>query len=103
MKRITALLHTNRVADVLHAIEGVGERRVSITEARGLLHTSNVRELDYSVQMGERMTIQAQVDVFCDDTQLEALVAVIRKHGHSGMPRSGWIFVSPIELGAAID
>lgn len=103
MKRITALLHPQRLAEVVHALEAAGERRLSVVQARGLLQTANNRTSDYSVELGERVTQEFQLEVFCDDDKLEALVGVIRRLGRSGHQPSGWVFVSPVESGQAID
>jgi nitrogen regulatory protein P-II 1 len=103
MKRITALLHAHRMSDIVHALEAVGERRLSVTPARGLLRASSPREQDYSVEMGELMTLEVQLDVFCEDWQLDALVALIGRHGRTGQTNSGWIFVAQIEAGTPIE
>ncbi len=103
MKRITALLHAHRMSDIVHALEAAGERRLSVVQARGLLQASGSREQDYSVELGERVTQEIQLDVLCEDAQLEALVDLIRRHGRTGQPNSGWIFVTAIEAGFPID
>ena len=37
MKRITALLHPNRIGEVVHALAAAGHRRFSVLHAQGLL------------------------------------------------------------------
>jgi nitrogen regulatory protein P-II 1 len=97
MKRITALLHPHRLSDIVHELERAGQRRLSVVHARGLLDIASARELDYSVELGERMTNEIQLDVFCDDAAAEAVVALIREHGRTSQPHSGWIFLSSID------
>jgi nitrogen regulatory protein P-II 1 len=103
MKRITALLHVHRMSDIVHALEAAGERRISILHAHGLLQAATAREQNYSVELGERMTQEIQLDVFCDDAKVEELVDLIRRHGRTGQMNSGWIFVAPVEDGLPID
>ena len=103
MKRITALLHVHRMSDIVHALEAAGERRISILHAHGLLQAATAREQNYSVELGERMTQEIQLDVFCDDARVEELVDVIRRHGRTGQMNSGWIFVAHVEDGLPID
>ena len=38
MKRITALLHPNRIAEVVHALAAAGHRRFSVVHGQGLRH-----------------------------------------------------------------
>lgn len=102
MKRITALLHAQRMSDIVHGLEAAGERRLSIVNARGLLQAANAREQDFSVQLGERVTQELQLDVFCEDDRVEALVALIVRHGRTAQSESGWIFVTPIDAAVAI-
>ena len=103
MKRITALLHAHRMSDIVHALEAAGERRLSVVPARGLLLASSPREQDYSVEMGELMTQEIQLDVFCEDYQVDSLVALIRRHGRTGQTNSGWIFVAQLDAGFPIE
>jgi len=102
MKRITALLHPHRLSDIVHALERAGQRRISVVHALGLLEAASNRELDYSVELGERMTQEIQLDVFCEDAAAEAVVALIRQHGRTSLPHSGWIFLSAIDQGVGI-
>mgnify|MGYP005753815591 CR=1 FL=1 len=94
MKRITALLHAHRMSDIVHALEAAGERRLSVVQARGLLRASSAREQDYSVELGERVTQEIQLDVFCEDERVDAIIALIRQHGRTGQVNAGWIFPS---------
>ena len=103
MKRITALRHAHRMSGIVHALEAAGERRISIVHAHGLLRASSAREQQFSVELGERMTQEIQLDVFCDDNRVEELVDLIRSHGRTGQANSGWIFVAPIDDGVPID
>src|SRR5690606_5733684 len=56
MKRITALLHPNRIGEVVHALAAAGHRRFSVLHAQGLLQALNTREQTYSVELGELST-----------------------------------------------
>lgn len=103
MKRITALLHTARLPDILHALEAAGEKRISVLQARGFLRQSRSRQPDYSVELGDRVTQEIQLEVFCEDARLDAVVALIRRLGHTSIPPSGWVFVSDVDAALPID
>jgi nitrogen regulatory protein P-II 1 len=103
MKRITTLLHAHRMGDIVHALEAAGEHRISVVQARGLLRASSSREQDYSVELGDLVTQEIQLDVFCEDDRLDALVELIRGLGRTGQVNAGWIFVSSVDAGFPID
>ncbi len=102
MKRITALLHAHRMGDIVHALEAVGQRRISVVHSTGLLRASSSREQDYSVELGERVTQEIQLDVFCEADRVDDIVALIQRHARTGQSNSGWIFVAAIEQGIPI-
>ena len=103
MKRITVLLHAHRMSDIVHALEAAGERRLSVVQARGLLQAASAREQDYSVELGERVTQEIQLDVFCEDERVDTIIALIRQHGRTGQVNAGWIFTSAIDDVLLID
>lgn len=103
MKRITALLHAHRMSDIMHALEAVGQRRLSITHAHGLLSAASSKEQQFSVELGERMTQEIQLDVFCEDLDAASVIALLKRHGRTGQPTAGWIFVADLAESIAID
>ena len=102
MKRITALLHPHRIGDILHALRAAGLQRLSIVEARGLLSASRAGEQEFSVELGEPVTHQLQLDVFCEDRELADALEMIRRLGRTGQATSGWLFVSDVEQALVI-
>jgi nitrogen regulatory protein P-II 1 len=96
MKRTSALLHAHRLSDIVRALEAVGQRRLSITHAHSLLSASNSREQDFSVELGERMTPEIQPDVFCDDADAPAVVALLKRHSRTGRRVAGRILVADL-------
>ena len=58
---------------------------------------------DYSVELGERVTQEIQLDVFCEDERVDAIIALIRQHGRTGQVNAGWIFTSSIDDVLLID
>lgn len=103
MKRITALLHAHHLSDIVHALEAVGQRRLSITHAHGLLSASSNREHEFSVELGERMTQEIQLDVFCEDAESASVIALLKRHGRTGQHVAGWIFVADLSESIPID
>jgi nitrogen regulatory protein P-II 1 len=103
MMRITALLHPNRIGEIVHALAAAGHRRFSVVHAQGLLQAVSTREQTYSVELGELITQQIQLDVYCVDDELPTVVDLIQRHGKTGQATSGWLFASRIDHAYAID
>ena len=103
MKRITALLHPNRIGEVVHELAAAGHRRFSVIHAQGLLQALSAREQTYSVELGELITQQIQLEVYCVDDELPTVVDLIQRNGRTGQATSGWLFVSTIDHAYAID
>ncbi len=103
MKRITALLHPNRIGEVVHALAGAGHRRLSVVHGQGLLQALSAREQTYSVELGELITPQIQLDVYCADDELPTVMDLIQRNGRTGQATSGWLFISSIDHAHAID
>lgn len=76
-------------ATCVHALEAMGERRISVVQSTGLLRASSAREQDYLVQLGERVTQEIQLDVFCETERVDDIVALIQRHARTGLPNSG--------------
>lgn len=103
MKRITALLHRHRMSDIVHVLENAGVRRISVMNALGLLSASGRKEVNFSVDLGDRITQESQLEIFCEDDELSSVVAMLQHHGQANSVISGWIFVSDIAQAIAID
>ena len=56
-----------------------------------------------SVELGELITQEIQLDVFCVDDELAAVVELIQRNGRTGQATSGWLFVASIDQAYAID
>jgi nitrogen regulatory protein P-II 1 len=63
----------------------------------------SAREQTYSVELGELITQQIQLDVYCVDDELPTVVDLIQRNGRTGQTTSGWLFVSSIDQAYAID
>jgi len=106
MKQIKGFVDRHRAGDLMHALEGGGFHRISVFEAKGL-HQPRMRgEVEYSVELGERVVSEAQITVFCEDDQIDAVVAIFRQMIRTTHRETGWLYVTPIEqsvpLGAAL-
>ncbi len=103
MKQIKAFVHRNRVGDIVHALDAAGFTRLSLFDVKGMLRALSAREQEYSVELGEKMINEVQMELFCEDNEAEAAIAIFRKVARTGKPDAGWIYVSEIGQSIRID
>lgn len=103
MKQIKAFVHRNRVTDLIHALEAAGFQRLSLFDVKGLLRALSAREQQYSVELGDKVINEVQMELFCEDDDVAKAVEIIRTVGRTGHADAGWIYVSKIEQSMPIN
>ena len=103
MKQIKAFVHRSRVGDIVHALEAAGFNRLSLFDVKGLLRALDAREQEYSVELGEKVINEVQMEVFCADDEVERAVSLFLRYGRTGRPDAGWLYVSPVDESFRID
>lgn len=103
MKQIKAFVHRNRVVDLIHALGAAGFQRLSLFDVKGLLRALSAREREYSVELGDQVISEVQLEVFCDAADVEKAIEIFRRVGRTGHADAGWIYVSPVEQAIQID
>lgn len=103
MKQLKAFLHPHRAADMLQALKGNGFERVSLFDVRGQLRALSAREQRYSVELGEPIINELQLELFCEDADVARAADLIREAARTGRPDAGWIFVSSLDAAYRID
>jgi len=102
MKQIKAFVHRNRVSDLIHALEAGGFKRLSLFDVKGLLRALSAREQQYSVEFGDQVISEVQMELFCEDAELARAVGIFQRIGRTGRAEAGWIYVSNVEQAIAI-
>jgi len=102
MKQLKAFVHRNRVSDLIHALDAAGFRRLSLFDVKGLLRALNAREQQYSVEFGDQLINEVQMELFCEDEDVPRAVDIFRQVGRTGRADAGWVYVSDIEQVIAI-
>lgn len=106
MKEVKAYIHANRIADVTNAVRGSGllargasrgVRNMNATVIQSLLKPVDSAEQHYSMALGEAVIDEIQLDLLCEDEQVDAVVAVIEETARTGQALAGWICVSSVE------
>lgn len=103
MKEVKAFIHRGRIVDIIHALEDAGFRYLSVSDVKGLLQALSAQEQTYSMELGERVTRQIKLEVFCEDDQAERAVQLIRLHERTGQSVAGWVYQSTVDRAWPID
>lgn len=103
MKQIKAFVHRNRVSDLIHALEAAGFQRLSLFDVKGLLRALSAREQEYSVEFGDKVISEMQMELFCEDADVARAVEIFRSVGRTGHVDAGWIYVSTIDQSIPIN
>ena len=102
MKQIKAFVHRNRVSDLIHALDAGGFRRLSLFDVKGLLRALSAREQQYSVEFGDQVISEVQMELFCEDDEVTRAVEIFQRVGRTGRVEAGWVYVSNVEHAIAI-
>lgn len=103
MKEVKALIHRNRIADVVHALKTAGFRNISVIDVKGMLKALDSKEQQYSIEIGEKVITEVKLELVCEADKVDQALALIRDNGRTGQPSAGWVYVSEIESAYPID
>lgn len=103
MKEIKAFVHRNRIADVVHALKAADFRNISVIDVKGMLKALDFQEQEYSVEIGEKIITEVKLELVCESDKVNLAVEIIRRHGRTGQPNAGWVYVSNIDAAYRID
>ncbi len=105
MKEIKAYVHSNRIADVIQALDesrilavgaASGMRNINATVVHSLTKPVDGAEQHYSVQLGEAVIDEVRLELVCEDHQVDDLVALIERTARTGQSLAGWIVVTDV-------
>ncbi len=97
MKQIKAFVHRNRVSDLIHALGAAGFQRLSLFDVKGLLRALSAREQEYSVEFGDQVINEVQMELFCKSEEVAQAVEIFRRVGRTGRTEAGWVYVSSVD------
>jgi len=94
MKEIKAFIHRARIADVVHDLRVAGFNQISLIDVKGTLQALNDDEREYSLEIGQEIITETKLELFCEDSQLEDALQIIRLNAKTSQQVSGQIYVS---------
>ncbi|MEM9234090.1 MAG: P-II family nitrogen regulator [Pseudomonadota bacterium] len=97
MKKVEALIKPFKLDDVKEALQGLGLKGMTVSEARGFGrqkgHTELYRGAEYVVDFLPKL----KIEIVVEDNQVEDVLRSITEAAQSGRIGDGKIFVTPVE------
>ena len=96
MKKIEAIIKPFKIDEVKEALEKVGVRGVTMTEAKGLGRQRGFTEVNTGVEYGDFLP-KIKLEIILQDDLVETAVEAIRSAANTNRIGDGKIFVSNID------
>lgn len=102
MKKVTAIVRVGLVGEVVCSIKYAGCRCLSAMNVCGLGDLLDPKNPHISFEYEGYYSTMSQIEVLCDDEDVDRLVAIIKSIGHKDHPGDGVVYVSAVERAAKI-
>ena len=96
MKKIEAVIKPFKIDEVKEALEKVGVRGITMTEAKGLGRQRGFTEVNTGVEYGDFLP-KIKLEIILQDDLVETAVEAIRTSANTNRIGDGKIFVSTID------
>jgi nitrogen regulatory protein P-II 1 len=105
MKEIKAYVHQSRIADVIAALKNSpvwggerGDRRhnLAVYIVKGSLLPLDSSERRYAIDLGDEVVNEYKLELLCEDSEVDALVAALVDAARTGQAVAGWVTVSDL-------
>ena len=96
MKKIEAVIKPFKIDEVKEALEKVGVRGITISEAKGLGRQRGFTELNTGVEYGDFLP-KIKIEIILQDELVDKAADAIRSAANTNRIGDGKIFVSDIE------
>lgn len=102
MKKVEALIKPFKLDDVREALQAIGLKGMTVTEARGFGRQKGQTELYRGAEYVVDFLPKLKIELVVDDGQVDEVVRTIAEAARSNRIGDGKIFVSPIERAVRI-
>ena len=96
MKKIEAVIKPFKIDEIKEALEKVGVRGITISEAKGLGRQRGFTEVNTGVEYGDFLP-KIKIEIILQDELVDKAVEAIRSAANTNRIGDGKIFVSSIE------
>lgn len=102
MKKVTAIVRIGLVGEVVRSIEHAGCRCLSAVNVCGLGDLLDPENPHISFEYEGYYSTLSQIEVLCEDEDVDRLIAMIKSIGHTEHRGDGVVYVSAVERAAKI-
>ena len=96
MKKIEAVIKPFKIDEIKEALEKVGVRGITISEAKGLGRQRGFTEVNTGVEYGDFLP-KIKIEIILQDALVDKAIDAIRSAANTNRIGDGKIFVSDIE------
>lgn len=103
MKEVKAFIRSIKAEAVINALNELGVADITLIDVMGVgHHMVDPSQARYSVEIVNKYSQIAKVEVVCKAVDTEKIVRTIREAAYTGMPGDGMIYVMPVEKAVKI-
>lgn len=111
MKEVKAYVHSSRVADVIAALKDCpcwgGQRagrrhNLAVYVVKGSIMPLDSGEQHYSMDLGDEVVNEYKLELICEDSEVDEIVAAVQAAARTGQAVAGWITVAEVAQAIAI-
>ncbi len=102
MKEIKAYVKTSVLENVVAGLKESGCSCMTIVDVSGLGNFMDPEQWKYSMEVVEKTSKVAKIELACRDDQADQLVEMIKQRGCTHQPGDGIIFVSELQRAVKI-
>lgn len=103
MKEIKAFIRASKAEEVIQALEAMNVCDITLIDVMGIgTHLSDPDQAKYSVQLVNKYSQIAKIEIVCKNDSAHNIVEAIRRTAYSGTHGDGMIYVMPVEMAVKI-
>jgi len=98
VREVKAYIHRSRIPDVVDALHNARFRTLTVVNLAEQSEAKIGREQQVSGYCPKAGVPEAKLEVFCENESRTAeAVNLIRVHAKTGLPASGWIYITTVQ------
>ncbi|NOY78326.1 MAG: P-II family nitrogen regulator [Calditrichaeota bacterium] len=102
MKEIKAYIKTNRVEDVVQALQKENVPGITVVEVHPVGYGFDANYFSQAHETAKRYFKITKLEVVANDEDVSTYIDIIQDRAHTGLKGDGIIFVTPIEMAVKI-
>ncbi len=97
MKEIKAYVRSERVNDIIQALEKAGVKGMTLIDVMAVGQNIDPKNYKFSMSLVERYQKIAKLEIICSDDDVDQYVQIIRENGTTHSKGDGLITVSDVQ------